>query len=568
MAFCHNCGNPHAAGDKFCQNCGTKLSETTESNKASELRSTVQRTGSQKSGSDSIEPRQGVIMTNVSRLARRFNETPSDILHVLNTYIDVLEEYGIYYYLLDTSDKGCGDSWEAHSRELTDMHVSNFKGAGHPIFLFIIGGDDIVPMPVVENLYYHARAASGDNSYRDKDVDSDLPYAYLLGEQTQALVYNGELFNYTPYYCVGRLPFDSSCDLNRVVSYLKRSIECHRDGGVKIESSYAQTFKNWCNESVLTSSIMNHKSLLPPYSERYTEEFTFHNLLTSPGVVVENIAPAFNTDADLLFFNMHGTDNPTNPNFLGESNSFSPDQLATLTKPNIMVTEACYGAKFKGLDSSKSMLLSALKGSCVAYFGSSRIALGGGGYTYSKVEDLMSADLYFKYLLDALTLSGYPIGYSVEYARARYIKSLQRLELKDLLTIAEFNLYGDPTICSKMVDAERPKEMEAMKLAPLAEGRDKCGFTLDKRYESGGGSLLSRIRNEVDSSLKQIVESINRELYDLHGVQPRDLSSIVEVRYKDKSSSMEFVYSKQQGELNKIYVVQSEAGVNKILISK
>ncbi len=611
MAFCHNCGTQHGDGDMFCQNCGAKLTiekqacalgNIYDESLASTTTITESIIGSNqwlgptvrvaaqftqiviqglfdvdfgldffKSNGESKPSLRGVLMTNVVRLSERFLVAPQQIWDLINAYTNALRKCGVDYTILDISCEECGDSWTEHARVLTELHATKFKGAQQPIFLFILGGDDIIPMPVIDNTYYHARVAAGDNNYRDKDIDSDLPYSYLLGEYTQNMLYKGELFNYKPFYCVGRLPFAEKCDISVLINYLKRAVDSHAKGGIKVNSTYAQTFNDWRNESYITSSVMNSQNLLLPYSQKISEQYTFHNLLTSPGVVNNNVQSLFNTNATLLFFNMHGSDNPMNPNFMGNIESFSPKQLESLNDANIIVTEACYGAKFKDLDTPYSMLLTALSNKTLVYFGSSRIALGGGGYTYEKVEDLMSADLYFKYLLDALVLGGFPVAYSVEYARAHYIKSRNRLELKDMLTIAEFNLYGDPTLRSYMGnDNDSPKvaATEEMKIAPLAEGKPNCGFNVETLYEKRDNSILSLIRDHVDSSLKQIVDTVNRELYDQFGLKPRDLSTVTKCSYKDGSSNMEFVYSTVDKEQKKIYVVNIEDGISKVLISK
>ncbi len=617
MAFCHNCGSAHTDEELFCSNCGTQL-EQSKSNFSESLVDSASTLGNSVAsgsiqgnysqwlgisvrvvaqftqiviqglfdvdfgidffkGGDDTPRRRGILMTNIVKLSERFAVAPQQIYELLESYTNSLLKCGVEYTILDLSDKGCGDSWMEHTRLLTRFFVEGgYKGSSEPTFLFIVGGDDIVPMPVIDNLYYHASVAAGNKKYRDTTIDTDLPYAYLLGEQTQKMIYRGELFNQMPYLCVGRLPFDERCGIEVVIEYLKRSFNCHMSGGVQIKSSYGQTFRDWNNESTITSSVMNDSGLLPNYSAKYSSEFAHNNLLTSPGVVVGNVRQAFNTSADLLFFNMHGSDNPMNPNFMGSSVSFSPEELTLLERDNIVVSEACYGAKFKGLESDKSMLLSALKSRTLVYFGSSRIALGGGGYKYERVEDLMSADLYFKYLLDGITLGGFPVGYSVEYARRQYIKARPKLGLRDFLTIAEFNLFGDPSIMSQIANEEsegsEESKAEPMEMVPLAQDRDEAGFEVETLYdsESQGGSLLGMIRGYVDSSIKEIVDTMNKELYELHGLKPRELTIVNRTKYRDGSSSMEFVYRKKDGDIDKIYVasVEGEGAKTQVLISK
>ncbi len=575
MAFCYNCGSSHNDGDMFCENCGVKLiDDAAETTITGDSREPIDN----KSDGGEGMLMQGVIMTNISRLSSRFSISKDKITELLNDYIKSLRSIGIEYRLFDLSDKGCGDSWTKHAFELTKLHIKEYKGSDRPIFLFIIGGDDIIPMPTIDNLYYQAAQAAGE-TVGDNDVDTDLPYAYLLGENTQSMVYNGELFNHTTHFSIGRLPFDQKADISIITDYLQRASDCHHNGGLHIRSSYAQTFKKWQNESYMTSGAMNQLNLLPAYSQQCKEEYVFKNILTSPGVVMQNVQSVINSEANLLFFNMHGDGRPENPCFMGDNLSFTPIQVKGLQRENLVVTEACYGAKFKGLDADYSMLLTALKNKTLLYFGSSRIALGGGGSEYSSADDLIAADLYFKYLIDGAIMKGYPMGYTVEWARAQYISRCKRLMLKDLLTIAEFNLFGDPTLFTSMANAEKSigiskeqveEELTQMKSTPLSHNREAAGYTVETIYNGRDNSLLSQIRNQVDASLKSIVDTINKELYTQHGIEPRELSLITKTKFKDNSSSMEFIYNtndKSTG-VDKVYVVDVVDDVKRVFVSK
>ena len=69
-----------------------------------------------------------------------------------------------------------------------------------PTYLFIVGGADVIPMPVLPQYI-------SDPDYSDTDIDSDIPYAYLLGERT--LLYAGDGRNFpvrTIFSIAGRLP--------------------------------------------------------------------------------------------------------------------------------------------------------------------------------------------------------------------------------------------------------------------------------------------------------------------------------------------------------------------------
>ena len=105
----------------------------------------------------------------------------------------------------------------------------------------------------------------------------------------------------------------------------------------------------------------------------------------SPYITVDTVDNVFNPYANLFYFNLHGSNDPQNPNFMGcdtseEDKTFydgiSPNSFKTTKFDNIIVTEACYGGKFKGLKTEKSMLLTSLTNQTLIYLGSSVVALG------------------------------------------------------------------------------------------------------------------------------------------------------------------------------------------------
>ncbi len=87
---------------------------------------------------------------------------------------------------------------------LMDVHNGEQAG-GDEIsqYLFIIGSNDIIPMPCIR--HYISDDANDDS------IDTDILYAYPYGKEMLALLENQEAFTYDQLFFVGRLPLGERC---------------------------------------------------------------------------------------------------------------------------------------------------------------------------------------------------------------------------------------------------------------------------------------------------------------------------------------------------------------------
>lgn len=86
------------------------------------------------------------------------------------------------------------------------------------------------------------------------------------------------------------------------------------------------------------------------------------NLFVSPCVERSIVDKVFDRGADFYYFNLHGSDAPTACSFYASYQqqcyeAVTPRQLASAEKPNVVVTEACYGGKFQDYGRGETMLL-------------------------------------------------------------------------------------------------------------------------------------------------------------------------------------------------------------------
>jgi hypothetical protein len=60
----------------------------------------------------------------------------------------------------------------------------------------------------------------------------------------------------------------------------------------------------------------------------------------SPTVSLDDVDEIFDTSSDILYFNLHGSDAPEQPEFFGDYGyqAISPDQISNLQKYNFIIS--------------------------------------------------------------------------------------------------------------------------------------------------------------------------------------------------------------------------------------
>lgn len=105
---------------------------------------------------DPLEDHYGIILTDGNALARKYGCTIQEVYDVFNDFIQNAYDQQMYWTFLDISQYGLDSthetpSWiecnEAVSRCIADNNLT----AGPDLHLFIIGGDDVIPIPRVED---------------------------------------------------------------------------------------------------------------------------------------------------------------------------------------------------------------------------------------------------------------------------------------------------------------------------------------------------------------------------------------------------------------------------------
>lgn len=506
MAFCFNCGNKIDIADIFCPSCGERLIEEIElekRNKPSDI--------------------EGIILTDTLTLSKKMNCSQRDVVRLIQDYIHDIRRK-ITYKLLDINTS---DGRSKIFSELEKTATENSK------YLFIIGGHDIIPMFVIKH------TSLGSTS--DKDIDTDIFFSHLYRNSADENAVLNCIKTPTKLY-VGRLP--ASNDFQFLKNYLDNASE--NRNGIKPRSIYGQTDPHWSKVSYCVSSVVLKSKEIKCIDINSVKGYVYKHLYTSPKITADIVSSVFNKEASIYYFNLHGSNAPSSAGYYGESMSagyvtaITPKEFLNSKKANIVVSEACYGARFINLKTEYSMLLSALSSKTLIYLGSSRIAWGSvdtdsmNGMR-TDTHNLNLADRMTSVFMDSM-LKGYTAGESLAIAKESF-RSTNRLTPISLATLAEFNLFGDPCLGFDCKD-RRTKEI-------TEENIEVKSYKQTQVYKKDGG-ILSLVRGMVDKNIAEIRDSINKELYQWYGIEARELANIVKVDYSDGETEYIFKYQKER----------------------
>mgnify|MGYP001095728991 CR=1 FL=1 len=514
--FCQECGAQVTAGAAFCSSCGHPLEPRAEAKAPGDSMDVVFGVEQQdlellrkiKHAGD--ETRHCIVLTDRARLRDAAGDAALDLEIKMRRYCSARHTAGWSYHILDATANRFGAApatdWQAHVR-LLEKAVGHFEsGTGTKVAAVMLVGDEtIIPMPCFENPLY-----DGLGSFPDADVDSDLPYSTMsVGDPFDS----AEALD--PSLPMARIPTGGRDRGDVGLAYFSRDPFAGEDGDQQ-GSSHGLSAKVWHGASTAVADAAGidlletcpDQSLLPPLSGKASA-------------------------ARYLYFNVHGSDEARE--WFGESEDGStypvaiePSTLKSVTSPNALATEACYGARFIGHEPAESALLTALASNTIAFSGSSRIAFG------PSEPPVGLADVIAQIFLSE-TQKGSNVGMALLLARQELLVD-DMLTPHHQLTVVQFNLYGDPTRCLP-VGAGAGPQSKSMASSPGAyqdgaplSGTDPLVRMRQSMEASRSGSrivipdVLKRVDASLDATWRSVADKISVMVYDssplLKDVQP------------------------------------------------
>lgn len=566
MKFCYNCGSALSGTEKFCGQCGARIEHKSPAPQPQvqvQPQPQVQDTSVQEETQQKARncSRHGILFTNLSVLSSAMRRTAKQLKEVMNVYTDVMAESDIDYRIVDASDyrfvsKGAGrrsehvsldesNTWVDYQHILYDI-ICHERENGLPEsnYLFIIGGHDAIPVPAINHYI------TDEPDFSDKDIETDLLYAYPYGPHTQAALESQQLYKQEMYFLVGRLPIPVDADVSFLINYFENASAVR--GGIPVTKVYSQCDPHWKELTAHLMSPFNKLKMLPDRGN-ISGRFCYNNVMLGPEITSEHIAAVMEKDTDLIFLNLHGSSHPEMSGYSGELppkthryyEIFPTSAMRIPERYNIFVAEACYGGRFIGYDEIHSMIQTGLSHMTVLGLASSRIAFG------TPTPPGCSADLICYNFVAAL-LSGYSAGESMVLARKAFFGEDGMLSDTSATTLAEFNLFGDPSLHAAIVNGGQ-KSLASMdrKVAPqdFPIGYDSKVI----KGPSENQSLLERVRGAVDANVQAISASIGKELYAQYGLPPREPQTIRRVKFANGQERLMFTYSeKSDGSKNSV----------------
>ena len=315
--------------------------------------------------------------------------------------------------------------------------------------LLIVGGDDIVP--------FHRLPNPTDDS--DTNVASDNPYATTDENY------------FIQQWPVGRIPDEAGTDAGFLLEQLRF---LNNEYDLKIENKKSLSnfiFGDWFTAlreffQQSTQRFQKTDSIgycaevwQVPSAEVFSVIDQPTRLKLSPPIMTDTLLDHQRSDPRFAYFNLHGLKD--SPEWFGQKDikrqsrdpeypvavkpeNFSPKSPA----PEIIFSEACYGADIFGKYASESMALSFLANGARAFAGSSCIAYG------SVSKPLIAADL-LAHEFWIHVQNGVSVGYALMRAKMtlaqRMTESQGYLDGEDQKTILSFVLYGDPLVSKQNI---------------------------------------------------------------------------------------------------------------------
>jgi hypothetical protein len=374
--------------------------------------------------------------------------------------------------------------------------------------VLIVGGPEIVP--------FHSLPNPTDDP--DADVPSDNPYA------------TADENYFIPEWPVGRLPDEKGSVPVSLLGNLQSINAYHADSDSYRNLRWWEKFGLWLTGIFRAARRTEDGSF--GYSAEVWRKASLavfqpigspRDLLTSPPIEIpENGKTAdLNLRGKLGYFNLHGL--PDTGEWYGQRDSSNgtngtdypvairtQDVLNSGSTPEIIYSEACYGAYIQDKAASNSLALKFLTSGCRALVGSTVMSYG------SISTPLNAADLlgtaFWKNIKDGQTA-----GDALRRAKIQLAQEMDErqgyLDGEDQKTLISFVLYGDPLAYidgenSGMIPNKRRKNV-LRPAGPIPEIKTVCD-----RSEVPGAS--DPIPDEVMNHIKRVV---NQYLPGMHGAQ-------------------------------------------------
>lgn len=510
---------------------------------------------------DALDDRYGIILTNANALARKYGCSTQDVYDVFNDFIQNAYDQRMYWTFLDIAQYGMDSaneppSWIECNEAVSRCIAENKLTAGADLHLFIIGGDDVIPIPRVEDPW----------PYGSERIPTDTCYAFegtyivdLLDNRDSDFTVGCARNN------VARLPLEDgklSTDIRSDIGAYFNISSMYGDG-IPVGNVLMISNRDWIPASC---TMTQHLPLL--YSND-DPELIRNGMYISPKLLTQDaeslgIYCKSLDNADMLMFNLHGADGKGMCGFYSEAEAFNPSLLSR-GKARVFNTVACFGARYAGYERNDSMLLSALYGGGVLLYTGSLVSVPmfSSGETDEVRELILNPGTGSEVLMRLYPLyqfKGMTGGKALLQAKCDYFNMCRNIEddCFSMSTALMFCLYGNPMLNVRRSDHVIESALRNDAMPPAAVKAD--GMPLRKtmrqrlmQKDVNSQSLIDQIRGYVDDNLNAIRTMVEQHLYRQLGLNPQTLDSIDQFSRPTIDGNYEMGYSFNYHDPNRQY---------------
>ena len=500
---------------------------------------------------DALEARYGIILTNANALARKYGCSTQDVYDVFNDFIQNAYDQRMYWTFLDIAQYGMDSaneppSWIECNEAVSRCIAENKLTAGADLHLFIIGGDDVIPIPRVEDPW----------PYGSERIPTDTCYAFegtyivdLLDNRDSDFTVGCARNN------VARLPLEDgklSTDIRSDLGAYFNISGMYGDG-IPVGNVLMISNRDWIPASC---TMTQH---LPLLYNNDDPELIRNGMYISPKLLTQDaeslgIYCKSLDNADMLMFNLHGADAKGMCGFYSEAEAFNPSLLSH-GKARVFNTVACFGARYAGYERNDSMLLSALYGGGVLLYTGSLVSVPmfSSGETDEVRELILNPGTGSEVLMRLYPLyqfKGMTGGKALLQAKCDYFNMCRNIEddCFSMSTALMFCLYGNPMLNVRRSDHVIESALRNDAMPPAAVKAD--GMPLRKtmrqrllKKDVNSQSLIDQIRGFVDDNLNAIRTMVEQHLYRQLGLNPQTLDSIDQFSRPTIDGNYEMGYS-------------------------
>lgn len=462
-----------------------------------------------------------VIVTNLSALNVKYGRAGTTaIKRAVNSLIKADQVRGLTTCLVAVDDAttmkklGAAAVSQAADARQNKVAIDGVYHAFSPDYLMILGSSDVIPHQDLKNPLY--TNPQGDDP--DPIAYGDVPYACETSYSQAPQDFMG------PTRVVGRLPdITGGSDPSYLVKLLATAANWMLVDRHTITDYFSVTAQIWhASTELSTTNIFGNA--------RYLKDVPPNGINWPQNVLSRR----------MHFFNCHGSSQSSQ--FYGQpasgANQYPPALDAAyisgkISEGTVAAAEACYGGQLYALSATQTQIgicNTYLANKAHGFFGSTTIA-------YGPASGNGQADLICQFFHERV-LGGSSLGRAALEARQQFVQSASPPDPSDVKTIAQFNLYADPSITpfksgvSLAVTGQsaRPADQFA---ADRIERRDRRRFLFRRGLEIRANEpVLTRRKGTPKRTIRSALGNKAREL----GFEPTNAISFG-IKHRAKATS-------------------------------